>query len=123
MEAGRAGVGEAMAIQRAMNRLRHSVRKLRPVRHPHRLYTRAEQHRIVAASSGPSCMASAGRNPVSKRFGGLSIGLLMLMSACRVPGVRQSFCHISGGENQIAREFMVATAWELDFQMAGSSSV
>jgi len=32
-----------------MNRLRHAVRKLRPVRHPHQFFTRAEQHRIVAA--------------------------------------------------------------------------
>ena len=33
----------------AMRRLRHAVRGLRPGRHPHRLFSRAEERRIIAA--------------------------------------------------------------------------
>jgi len=33
----------------AMRRLRHAVRRLRPGRHPHRLFSRAEERRIIAA--------------------------------------------------------------------------
>ncbi len=45
---GRAEAGEAM-MQRAIRRLRNVVRSIRSPRKPHRLFTRHERHRIVAA--------------------------------------------------------------------------
>ncbi|HYB72849.1 MAG TPA: TPM domain-containing protein [Candidatus Sulfotelmatobacter sp.] len=38
-----------MVMRHAIQRLRHAARRLRPARHPHRFFTRAEEHRIVAA--------------------------------------------------------------------------
>ncbi len=38
-----------MAMRHAIRKLRHAVRRLRPARHPHRFFSRAEEHQIVAA--------------------------------------------------------------------------
>ncbi len=38
-----------MAMNHAIRKLRHALRRVRPGRHPHHFFTRAEQNRIVAA--------------------------------------------------------------------------
>jgi uncharacterized membrane protein len=38
-----------MVMRYAIRKLRHAIRRIRPSRHPHRFFTRAEEHRIVAA--------------------------------------------------------------------------
>ena len=38
-----------MVMRHAIRKLRHAVRRIRPARHPHRFFTRAEEHQIVAA--------------------------------------------------------------------------
>ena len=36
-------------MRHVIRKLRHAVRRMRPARHPHRFFTRAEEHRIIAA--------------------------------------------------------------------------
>lgn len=47
--AGRAATGDAMVMRHAIRKLRRAVRRIRPARHPHRFFTPAEEHRIIAA--------------------------------------------------------------------------
>jgi hypothetical protein len=78
----------------------------------------------IRPGSGTQSQRMAWLSPCLSLFGRLrrrSVLARALLSLCTVEGVLLPFP--LGGGTQMARGLMVATAWGLVFQMAGSSSV